>query len=304
MRRRAVMALVASALALGLMMLLFGGRPTGSSPSTVSAQPPPHYECFPITGPAVNIPVELKTQFGTETNVVVGTPATLCLPALKDGQGDLTAPHLKCYNIVGHDPIHRVNLITQFGVERSVEVGQATQLCVPALKAIAPAVPPGTPPPAPHYKCYGISGPSLGGVGVTLETQFGRGPATVEAPWFLCAPALKNGQGDLHAQHLKCYNIVAPAVLAPPVNLRTQFGDETNVDPSDVPTRLCVPAEKEVIGVGGVAELPAVEGGPAPLAEEGGGLSAGQYAAMIAGLAGAALVLGAGVLYARRRWVR
>jgi hypothetical protein len=53
--------------------------------------------------------------------------------------------------------------------------------------------------------------------------------------------------------------------------------------------------------VGGVAEITALDMGAAELAEEGGGLSTGRYAAMAAGAVVAALVLSAGVVYARRR---
>jgi hypothetical protein len=61
--------------------------------------------------------------------------------------------------------------------------------------------------------------------------------------------------------------------------------------------------EAQSIGVGGVAELPALGGSAATLAEEGGGLSVGAYAALAAGAVSAALVLSAGAVYARRRWL-
>jgi hypothetical protein len=57
-------------------------------------------------------------------------------------------------------------------------------------------------------------------------------------------------------------------------------------------------------GVGGIAELPLGERGSSPLAPSGDGLSAGQYAAMVAGALGAVVALGAGGWYARRRWLR
>lgn len=73
-------------------------------PQMPSGPPPlvPHYECFDITGnpPAVP-PVDLVTQFGVEQHVVVGPPTRLCLPAVKNGEGDLNVPHLECFAIGG-----------------------------------------------------------------------------------------------------------------------------------------------------------------------------------------------------------
>jgi hypothetical protein len=53
--------------------------------------------------------------------------------------------------------------------------------------------------------------------------------------------------------------------------------------------------------VGGIAEAPALDGSAANLAEDSSGLSAGAYAAMASAAVSAALVLSAGVVYARRR---
>jgi CSLREA domain-containing protein len=59
--------------------------------------------------------------------------------------------------------------------------------------------------------------------------------------------------------------------------------------------------------VGGIAELPALAGTSAEegaVATEGSGWSAGGYAALVGGLAAAALASAAGACYARRRWLR
>lgn len=107
----------------------------------------PYYKCFDITGPAVNQLVNLISQFGIELAVPVLDPESLCLPALKETKGDLRAPHLKCYNIIGHDPPNIVDLTTQFGTEVAVDIGQATLLCVPVKKQVKS--PPPTPTPTP-----------------------------------------------------------------------------------------------------------------------------------------------------------
>jgi len=73
------------------------------------------------------------------------------------------------------------------------------------------------------------------------------------------------------------------------------------------PTPTPGPASPYVIAVsfvGGIAEPADLDGSAANLAEESGGLSSGAYAAMIGGTAAALLALSAGVVYARRRWLK
>ncbi|MCH7999275.1 MAG: Ig-like domain repeat protein [Chloroflexi bacterium] len=103
----------------------------------------PHYECYDIDGPAPDISVTLDNQFGVGT-VNVGPARFLCAPAIKTvigsglpGEGDLAAPHLKCYDILAASPAFIVDLETQFGIETSVNVEQAKLLCVlPAVKVV------------------------------------------------------------------------------------------------------------------------------------------------------------------------
>jgi hypothetical protein len=107
-----------------------------------SGPPPlvPHYECFDITGnpPAVP-PVDLVTQFGVEQHVVVGPPTRLCLPAVKNGEGDLNAPHLECFAIGGPPPgVPPLGLFTQFGPQQPVMLASPSELCVPAIKELVP----------------------------------------------------------------------------------------------------------------------------------------------------------------------
>jgi hypothetical protein len=300
--------LLGLAVALAVLVLGQGGaKPAAAQPAT------PLYKCYPIDGPAVNIPVGLETQFGAEPDVVVGKPSFLCLPASKSGPPLPEVPHLKCYSIVGQAAAKHVNLTTQFGYESNVVVAHALELCVPANKAFPPEVPPQPSPTAAHYECYDIHGAPPGVAPLELLTQFGLEPGVVvEEPTRLCVPALKNGQGDLSATHLKCYNIMGPP-LDPPkqVNLTTQFGVEPNVVVSGPPARLCVPATKEVVSptpgpVGGIAEGAGLAGTSteAGTPAESSGWSSAGYAALAAGVAAAAVVLSAGAWYARRRLIR
>jgi len=238
---------------------------------------------------------------------VVGKPSLLCLPASMTPPPP-EVPHLKCYNILGDYAGKTVNLETQFGVENNVAVGRAVELCVPVGKAISPD-PPLLPPATPDYQCYTIAGPAPAVSPVNLLTQFGTEMGVaIGTPVRLCAPAGINGQPIPAVPHLKCYNIAAPPLVPPKVvNLLTQFGPEPNV-PVSLPTRLCVPAIKTVIGpaVGGIAEGPGLAGtsAEAGTAVESSGWSAARYAALAGGLAAAIVALSAGWWYARRRSLR
>lgn len=223
----------------------------------------PHYKCYDISDiepPFVGELVTLEDQFHTQTGVQVTYAEELCPPAIKyvDGEyagGGAAATHLKCYEIVGMpDADATVNLTTQFGTETDIDVGMARRLCIPTLKEVVspdPAPPPPPPVPLePHYVCYDIVGDAPPpGLTIDLETQFGT-EADVElaSSGLLCAPALKNSDGDLTAPHLRCYYIVPPLNNPPHiVNLETQFGLETDVEVNEA-SFMCVPAEKELVG--------------------------------------------------------
>jgi hypothetical protein len=311
LKRPLIIALFASTLALLLAMLVSGGVSLLSSSTTASADElatEPHYRCYDISGDVHNpgVQVTVEDQFG-HGDVTVGPAHWLCAPALKDGEGNLSAPHLKCYDVVdGHEPKTDVSLKTQFGTENEVQVGQAAELCVPVAKG-AEGTPP-DPPAAglPHYQCYDISanGHTIGAE-VGLEDQFHNTPAVpVTDAMEMCAPALKDGDGDLDAPHLKCYDI-SDLAQGPfgSVSLATQFGDEDPVD-VDLAQRLCVPALKRAV-VGGQAEYPDVGGSAPATADSSGGSSSFPYAALAGGLAAAAVVaIIGGTWYTRRRWIR
>ena len=268
---------------------------------------PTPYKCYSIPQHLIPAaPIFVSSQFGVDLLAFLDAES-LCAPALKDGEGDLTWPHLKCYEMKpGHDPPDVVNLTDQFEAEINVPVGPGIRFCEAVSKWGAGLPPPSTPPPL-HYECFSIPSHFVAAM-VTLETQFGPNPVKlpVEAE-SVCAPALKTGEGDLTAPDLKCYKIFMGDDPLNVVNLTDQFGDELDV-PVGQAVRVCDAVRKEVIsGVGGIAELPALPAtSPAESAASAGGSgwSAGSYAALAAGLAAAVLALGAGGWYARRRRLR
>ena len=99
--------------------------------------PEVEYKCYdlPQTS-AINEPVRLQDQFDTE-DVTLQQPLYLCNPALKNGEGDLKLPHLKCYKITPSTNVNRqVTLVDQFGTEENVAVTTARFLCTGALKEV------------------------------------------------------------------------------------------------------------------------------------------------------------------------
>jgi hypothetical protein len=105
----------------------------------------PHYECYALSGnaPTPAVTVAIQTQFGTHSGVVVGPPTRLCLPAIKNEEGELEdledVPHVECFQIVAGPPMPQpffVNLLTQFGLQLHVPVGPALELCTPVLKTL------------------------------------------------------------------------------------------------------------------------------------------------------------------------
>lgn len=218
-------------------------------PPTAVGQPqlPSHYACHVAPGMNVGAIVGLETQFGVEEAVEVRPDSGyyLCPPALKNGQGDLSAPHLRCYSISKPAPNRLVDLQTQFGELRNVVVGEATSLCAPASKVPYPEPAP-PPPEKPHYKCYNITGEPVNQT-VLVQTQFyPEGlPVEVLEPSKLCLPAGKNGSPIPDAPHLVCYHTSLPWAGGL-YNVQTQFLEMQPLEPwwGDL---LCVPAEKEVV---------------------------------------------------------
>lgn len=106
-----------------------------------------HYQCYEISGPAVNQRVTLKDQFDTEKATVLRA-RYLCAPATKTVRGARTlvldaSKHLVCYEIKGpkFEP-REVMTANQFGFE-DVRVIEPELLCSVSLKK--PPKPPGKP---------------------------------------------------------------------------------------------------------------------------------------------------------------
>jgi hypothetical protein len=174
--------------------------------------------------------------------VFLGLAVALAVLVLGQGGARTAAapppePHYKCYDIVGSNPPDVVQLVTQFGVQPDVAVGQATKLCLPAGKNDAP-IPPGW----PDLKCYNITGHDPD-VTVNLETQFGKELGVdVGQALELCVPASMTADPPPTTPHYECYTITG----SPPgatVKLETEFGVENGVVVGQ-PVRLCLPAGK------------------------------------------------------------
>jgi len=158
----------------------------------------PDVECYQITGQPAGHSVNLLTQFGTTTNVVVGLPNELCVPVARAippavPTAPQAAPHYECFNIPGTAPGVSVLLETQFGQEPGMLVGAPTRLCLPAVKNGEGTLSDSE----PHVECFGITGPAAAPIpNLNLVTQFDVAPplqenVVVGIPKELCVPALK-----------------------------------------------------------------------------------------------------------------
>jgi hypothetical protein len=206
----------------------------------------PHYACHDAPGTLDPAPVDVETQFGTTT--IDPQPAVaLCAPALKNGQGDLSAAHLRVFPASGPAPGRIVNLTTQFGELNDVVVGDIQMLSAPASKVPAPDPPPPN-PDEPHYLCYSITGPAASET-VTVESQFTPAPGVeivVGQPQLLCLPAGKNGAPIPDAAVGVCYGLssLLPQPYANAFDVQTQFGIESPLYVYEGQI-LCVPAVME-----------------------------------------------------------
>ena len=104
-----------------------------------------HLECFSIK-PAdgqrfVHRTVDVETQFGVHTAVIVKKPHRLCLPARKTGGGvdplpPTAVPHFLCYKVkVRFREKNDVRLTDQFGTLRE-RTSRPQLLCTPAVKTV------------------------------------------------------------------------------------------------------------------------------------------------------------------------
>ena len=106
-----------------------------------------HLECYSIKAAAgqrfERRTVDVETQFGTHTAVIVKKPHRLCLPARKTGPGvdplpPTAVPHFLCYKVKTRFRVKNdVRLTDQFGTLRE-RTSKPQFLCTPAVKTVVP----------------------------------------------------------------------------------------------------------------------------------------------------------------------
>jgi hypothetical protein len=102
-----------------------------------------HLECFSLKSAQrfERRTVDVETQFGVHTAVIVKKPHRLCLPARKTGGGvdplpPTAVPHFLCYKVKVRYPVrHDVRLTDQFGTLRE-RTAKPQFLCTPVVKVI------------------------------------------------------------------------------------------------------------------------------------------------------------------------
>jgi len=104
-----------------------------------------HLECYSIKPAAgqrfERRTVDVETQFGTHTAVIVKKPHRLCLPAKKTGGGvdplpPTAVPHFLCYKVkFRFREKHDVRLTDQFGTIRE-RTSKPQLLCTPVVKTV------------------------------------------------------------------------------------------------------------------------------------------------------------------------
>ncbi len=121
-----------------LLLVPFGGARAQFDPAFN------HLECYSIkpTGQRfVSQTVDVETQFGTHTAVIVKKPHRLCLPAKKTGGGvdplpPTAVPHFLCYKVkFRFREKHDVRLTDQFGTIRE-RTSKPQFLCTPVVKTV------------------------------------------------------------------------------------------------------------------------------------------------------------------------
>ena len=104
-----------------------------------------HLECYsikPASGQRFERrTVDVETQFGVHTAVIVKKPIRLCLPAKKTGGGvdplpPTAVPHFLCYKVkFRFREKHDVRLTDQFGTIRE-RTSKPQLLCTPVVKTV------------------------------------------------------------------------------------------------------------------------------------------------------------------------
>jgi len=218
------------------------------APSTKELVPPvEHFMVYDASGPD-GPPVAMEDQFGTQ-DTDLGFVSLFMVPADKNDEGIFDPfTHLTCHKI--DDPLlpppwfRDVTVTNQFGSDQPIEVGLASEFCVPTEKLIAPG-----PIDGDHYRCWEASDPSGGtlGIDVDLVDQFQGFATSVMEPYRLCNPVDKNGEGiQDEDSHLVCYTLQPEGgSLGFQVPIQNQFFALANVVLNQ-PFAVCAPSAKMV----------------------------------------------------------
>jgi hypothetical protein len=204
-----------------------------------------HFTVYRATGddgPSVT----MVDQFGAQTTDL-GDTRSFMVPTQKNNEPfhDVFT-HLTCYDIVdsASPPTGAVTVTNQFGIDQPLYVTDPKELCVPTEKLIAPG-----PIDGDHFRCWEASDPTGGtiGVDVVLDNQFEGLTTTVMAPYRLCNPVDKNGEGIQDVDtHLVCYTIQPQGFsLGLQIPIQNQFFSLVNVD-LEQSFGICTPSTKMV----------------------------------------------------------
>jgi hypothetical protein len=104
----------------------------------------------------------------------------------------------------------------------------------------------------PHFQCYSVSGAVHPGIDDdrVITDQFGSKEIDIDEPRRLCAPAQKDGTGevDFRGDHLLCYDIDEGRTQDEVVVIVNQFTDEESIDEIRLTVRtageICLPSRK------------------------------------------------------------
>jgi hypothetical protein len=155
-----------------------------------------HLVCYTTSGPALDIPVTIRNQFGSQ-QLMVHEPTRLCLPSRKKELGEtlkriqVPIDHFQCYKVSALTPLYRkgdvppVRLRDQFADVPGVPVGDAVLLCAPVDKNGSKIE-----HPVAHLVCYQIEAPGIK-VGIVIKNQFERTKLVAKLAQRLCVPSAK-----------------------------------------------------------------------------------------------------------------
>jgi hypothetical protein len=161
-----------------------------------------HLQCYVTTGGQdLGTQVAVQNRFGTQL-LRVHKPTRLCLPTQKRLLSQNALPkikvpidHYECYGVTQDGPIQAVNpvpkvkLTDEFGVEKKVAVGSPFQLCAPATKTFHSNTTTAQ-HEVQHLVCYRLDQPKVR-KRVEIKNQFEQKKLRTVRPVSLCLPSNK-----------------------------------------------------------------------------------------------------------------